>query len=523
VVKSGVVTATLRAIISVSDKTGIPELGRRLAKLGAEILSTGGTAKTLREAGIPVVEVGEYTGAPEILDGRVKTLHPKVAGGMLGRPTDDHRKQMSEHGIPPIDLVVVNLYPFKQTVAKGAPFEEIIENIDIGGPTMIRAAAKNHERATVLVDPADYAAVCDELEQHGLVSAELRYKLACKAFAHTAAYDGAIAGYLGRVEAPHAAPTEFPKTMHPELHLHSVLRYGENPHQTAAFYGWPDAPGPSLAKAEILQGKELSYNNLLDLDGAFKLCIEFADPAVVIVKHTNPCGTAVSSLGALEAYKRAREADPVSAFGGIVAINRAVDEALAKEMTETFLECIIAPSFSNEALALLSAKKNLRVLKLPFATLPPGGWDCRTVAGGMLVQARDVQMSSAAAGRVVTKRAPTPQELADLDFAWRVTKHVKSNAIVFAAEGRAIGVGAGQMSRVDSVKLAISKARLPLKGTVIGSDAFFPFRDGVDEAAAVGITAIMQPGGSVRDQEVIDACDQHGIAMVFSGERHFRH
>ncbi|MDX2020631.1 MAG: bifunctional phosphoribosylaminoimidazolecarboxamide formyltransferase/IMP cyclohydrolase [Deltaproteobacteria bacterium] len=516
-------TATLRAILSVSDKTGIPELGRRLAKLGAEILSTGGTAKALREAGVPVVEVGDYTGAPEILDGRVKTLHPKVAGGMLGRPTDEHRKQMSEHGIPAIDLVVVNLYPFKQTVAKGAPFEEIIENIDIGGPTMIRAAAKNHERATVLVDPSDYGRVCDELEQHGKVPSDLRYQLARKAFAHTAAYDGAIAAYLGRVEGPHEAATEFPKTLHPELHLHSVLRYGENPHQSAAFYAWPDMVGPSLAKAAVLQGKELSYNNLLDLDGAYKLCLEFADPAAVIVKHTNPCGTAVSGQGVLTAYKRARETDPVSAFGGIVACNRAVDAELAKEMTDTFLECIIAPEYTADALARLGTKKNLRVLRLPFAPLPAGAWDLRTVAGGVLVQARDVNTSAASAGRVVTKRAPTAQELADLDFAWRVTKHVKSNAIVFAGEGRTVGVGAGQMSRVDSVKLAISKARLPLAATVIGSDAFFPFRDGVDEAAKVGITAIIQPGGSVRDQEVIDACDQHGITMVFSGERHFRH
>ncbi len=516
-------TATIRAIISVSDKTGVADLGRRLAKLGAEILSTGGTAKALREVGVPVVEVGEYTGAPEILDGRVKTLHPKVAGGMLGRPTEDHRKQMREHGIPAIDLVVVNLYPFKATVAKGAPFDEIIENIDIGGPTMIRAAAKNHERVTVLVDPSDYGRVCDELEAGHGVSAATRYQLARKAFAHTAGYDGAIAAYLGRVEGPEAAATEFPKTLHPELHLHSVLRYGENPHQTAAFYGWPDMVGPSLAKAEVLQGKELSYNNLLDLDGAFKLCLEFSDPAVVIVKHTNPCGTAVSSQGVFDAYKRARETDPVSAFGGIVAINRPVEADLAKEMTETFLECIIAPAFSAEALSLLASKKNLRVLRLPFAALPAGAWDLRTVAGGVLVQARDTQTSAAAGARVVTKRAPTEQELADLDFAWRVTKHVKSNAIVFAGEGRTVGVGAGQMSRVDSVKIAIGKARLPLKGTVVGSDAFFPFRDGVDEAAKVGITAIIQPGGSVRDQEVIDACDHYGIAMVFAGERHFRH
>ncbi|MCG5055842.1 MAG: bifunctional phosphoribosylaminoimidazolecarboxamide formyltransferase/IMP cyclohydrolase [Myxococcales bacterium] len=513
----------MRALLSVSDKSGIAELGQRLAKLGAEILSTGGTAKTLRESGVPVVEVGVYTGAPEILDGRVKTLHPKVAGGMLGRPTPEHRQQMSEHGIPPIDLVVVNLYPFKATVAKGAPFEDIIENIDIGGPTMIRAAAKNHERVTVLVDPADYGRVCDQLEAQGSVTETLRYQLARKAFAHTAAYDGAIAAYLGRVEAPETAPTEYPKTLHPELHLHSVLRYGENPHQTAAFYGWPDMVGPSLACAEVLQGKELSYNNLLDLDAAFKLCLEFAEPAVVIVKHTNPCGTAVAAAGVLEAYRRARETDPVSAFGGIVAINREVDGALAKEMTETFLECIIAPAFSEEALALLGAKKNLRVLRLPFEALPAGAWDLRTVAGGVLVQARDVQTSPATGGRVVTKREPTAAELADLDFAWRVTKHVKSNAIVFAAEGRTVGVGAGQMSRVDSVKIAISKARLPLKGCVVGSDAFFPFRDGVDEAAKVGITAIVQPGGSVRDQEVIDACNEYGIAMIFAGERHFRH
>jgi phosphoribosylaminoimidazolecarboxamide formyltransferase/IMP cyclohydrolase len=512
-----------RALISVSDKTGLVELGKRLARLGVELLSTGGTARALRDAGVLVREVSDFTGFPEILDGRVKTLHPRVHGGLLGRDTPEHRKQMREAGLEPIDLVVINLYPFRETVARGAAFDEIIENIDIGGPAMIRSAAKNHERVAVVVDPADYDRVAAELEK-GQVSAELRFELARKAFAATAAYDGAIAGYLGRLESAAAAPADFPLTLHPSLRRERVLRYGENPHQKAAFYSVDGASGPSLARAEVLQGKELSYNNLLDLNGALGLCLEFAGPAAVIVKHTNPCGASVSIVSVAEAYRRARETDPASAFGGIVAVNRTVEAELAKEMAETFLECVIAPDFTPEALAALSAKKGLRLLRLPFPEAPlPANLEMRTVAGGVLVQTGDVSTSAAAQGRVVTERAPTAAELADLDFAWRVAKHVKSNAIVFCGDGRTLGIGAGQMSRVDSVKIAVSKSRFPLAGSVLASDAFFPFRDSVDEAARAGVTAIIEPGGSVRDQEVITAANERGIAMVFTGERHFRH
>ncbi len=511
-----------RALISVFDKTGLAELGQGLAKLGFDILSTGGTARALRDDGLIVRDVSEFTGSPEILDGRVKTLHPRVHGGLLGRNTEAHREQMRSNGIEAIDLVVVNLYPFRQTVARGAPFSDVIENIDIGGPAMIRSAAKNHERVAVLVDPADYARVLAELRATGEVSEALRFLLARKAFAHTAAYDGAIAGYLGRLEQPAAPLADFPVTMHPALHLERVLRYGENPHQKAAFYSIEGAEGPSLARADVLQGKELSYNNILDLDAAMKLCAEFSLPAAAIIKHTNPCGVATSTEDVGAAYRRARETDPVSAFGGIVAVNRPVDGALAKEMAETFLECVIAPGYTEEALGVLSAKKGLRLLRGPVSALPPE-FELRSVAGGALVQTRDVTTAAAAAGRVVSARPPTAQELEDLDFAWRVAKHVKSNAIVFAGGGRTLGIGAGQMSRVDSVRLAVAKARAPLQGSVLGSDAFFPFRDGVDEAAKVGITAIIQPGGSVRDQEVIAAADERGIAVVFTGERHFRH
>jgi phosphoribosylaminoimidazolecarboxamide formyltransferase/IMP cyclohydrolase len=512
-----------RALISVSDKTGLVELGKRLGRLGVELLSTGGTARALRDAGVSVREVSDFTGFPEILDGRVKTLHPRVHGGLLGRDTPEHRKQMREAGLEPIDLVVINLYPFRETVARGAAFDEIIENIDIGGPAMIRSAAKNHERVAVVVDPADYQRVADELEK-GAVSAELRFELARKAFAATAAYDGAIAGYLGRLESAAATPGDFPLTLHPSLRRERVLRYGENPHQKAAFYSVDGALGPSLARAEVLQGKELSYNNLLDLNGALGLCLEFAGPAAVIVKHTNPCGAAVSTVSVADAYRRARETDPVSAFGGIVAVNRTVEGELAKEMAETFLECVIAPDFTAEALTALSAKKGLRLLRVPFPEGPlPANLEMRTVAGGVLVQTSDVSTSAAGQGRVVTERAPTPAELEDLDFAWRVAKHVKSNAIVFCGGGRTLGIGAGQMSRVDSVKIAVSKSRFPLAGSVLASDAFFPFRDSVDEAARAGVTAIIEPGGSVRDQEVINAANERGIAMVFAGERHFRH
>jgi phosphoribosylaminoimidazolecarboxamide formyltransferase / IMP cyclohydrolase len=512
-----------RALVSVSDKKGILDLGRRLAKLGVEILSTGGTARALREASVPVRDVSDFTGFPEMLDGRVKTLHPRVHGGILGRATEEHRKQMRDHGIDAIDLVVVNLYPFRETVARGASFEEVIENIDIGGPAMVRSAAKNHERVAVVVDPADYPRVLAELESKGEISQVLRFELCRKAFAHTAAYDGAIAGHLGRLSENGVAVTDFPATMHPSLYLDRVLRYGENPHQKAAFYAWDAPSAMSLANADVIQGKELSYNNLLDLDAAMKLCAEFLRPVACIIKHTNPCGVAVSDKGIAEAYKLARETDPVSAFGGIVAYNRKVEEDLAKLMAEVFLECIVAPDFSPEALTAFSAKKNLRLLRASIAPSLPTQLDMRTVSGGVLVQSTDGVTCAASAGKVVSERKPTASELDELDFAWRVCKHMKSNSIVFTGGGRTLGVGAGQMSRVDSVKLAVSKAQLPLQGSVLASDAFFPFRDGLDEAAKAGVIAVIEPGGSLRDEEVIAAANQHNIALVFSGERHFRH
>jgi phosphoribosylaminoimidazolecarboxamide formyltransferase/IMP cyclohydrolase len=512
-----------RALVSVSNKAGLVDFAKGLSAAGLEILSTGGTAKTLAAAGVPVREVSDFTGAPEVLDGRVKTLHPRVHGGILGRPTEKHRAEMQKAGFVPIDLVVVNLYPFRETVARGAPFDEVIENIDIGGPAMIRSAAKNHERVAVIVDPIDYARVLEEIQATGEVSAATRYDLARKAFAHTAAYDGAIASHLGRLASPEAPLADFPQSLHLSASLARALRYGENPHQKAAFYALEGVPGPSLAKAEVLQGKELSYNNLLDLDAAMRLCAEFALPAAAIIKHSNPCGAAVAEAGVAEAYRRARETDPVSAFGGIVAVNRSVDGELAREMSETFLECVIAPAYEAAALQLLSTKKNLRLLAYDFPGDAAGAVEYRSVTGGLLVQSRDKETASAAAAKVVSKRVPTPSELADLDFAWRVCKHVKSNAIVFAAGGRTLGVGAGQMSRVDSTRIAISKARASLKGCVMASDAFFPFRDSLDEAAKAGAVAVIQPGGSVRDEESVAAADEHGMAMVVTGERHFRH
>jgi len=518
-----------RALFSVSDKTGLAEFGHALARAGLELLASGGSAKALAAAGVPVREVSDFTGAPEILDGRVKTLHPRIHGGLLGRATTAHREEMQKAGLSAIDLAVVNLYPFRETVAKGAPFEEIIENIDIGGPAMIRSAAKNHERVAVVVDPADYPRVAAEIVETGTVSDALRFELCRKAFAYTAAYDGAISSYLSRLSYPGAPLAEFPVSQHWSTTLSRPLRYGENPHQKAAFYALPPTTGLSLPAAEVIQGKELSYNNILDLDAAMRLCAEFTAPAVTIIKHTNPCGCAVSDAGALDAYRRARETDPVSAFGGIVAVNRPVDDDLGRELGETFLECIIAPSFTPEALARLAGKKNLRLLAYDFVAAAgreregASVHEVRSVSGGFLVQTRDMATSSAAEARVVTKRAPTAAELADLDFAWRVSKHVKSNAIVFCGGGRTLGVGAGQMSRVDSVRIAVSKARVSLQGSVVASDAFFPFRDGVDEAARAGVSAIVQPGGSVRDEDVIAAADEHGIAMIFTGERHFKH
>lgn len=512
-----------RALVSVSDKKGILDLGKRLAKLGVEILSTGGTARAFREAGIPVKDVSDFTGFPEMLDGRVKTLHPRVHGGILGRPTEEHRRQMREHGIEAIDLVVVNLYPFRETVARGASFEDVIENIDIGGPAMVRSAAKNHERVTVVVDPADYDRVLGELERHGELPQTLRFELCRKAFAHTAAYDGAIASHLGRLSETGAPVSDFPLTLHPSLRLERPLRYGENPQQKAAFYAWEAPSGMSLASADVIQGKELSYNNLLDLDAAMRLCAEFALPAACIIKHTNPCGVAVAAEGVLQAYRLARETDPVSAFGGIVAVNRKVEEDLAKQLAEVFLECIVAPEFSSAALKVLEPKKNLRLLRAAISGVAPGQLDLRSVSGGVLVQTSDATALPASEAKVVSKRKPTQAELDDLDFAWRVAKHVKSNAIVFCGRGRTLAVGAGQMSRVDSVKLAVAKAQLPLAGSVLASDAFFPFRDGLDEAAKAGVSAVIEPGGSVRDDEVIAAANQHDIALLFAGERHFRH
>jgi len=510
-----------RALISVSDTTGLTDFARGLSTAGLEILSTGGTARSLGEAGVPVREVSDFTGAPEILDGRVKTLHPRVHGGILGRPTAKHQAEMKQAGLAPIDLVVVNLYPFRETVARGAPFEEVIENIDIGGPAMIRSAAKNHERVAVIVDPADYAPVLAEIDADGEVSAATRFRLARKAFAHTAAYDGAIASHLGRLATPESPLADFPETLVISGSLARALRYGENPHQKAAFYALEGA-GPSLARAEVLQGKELSYNNLLDLDAAMRLCAEFAAPAAAIIKHNNPCGVAIAG-DLVEAYKRARATDPESAFGGIVAVNRPVDGALARELSETFLECVIAPAFAPEALSQLAAKKNLRLLAAEIAVERPGALELRSVAGGFLVQTRDRDTVDMKTAKVASKRPPTAEELRDLDFAWRVCKHVKSNAIVFARDGRTLGIGAGQMSRVDSTRIAVSKARLPLAGSVVASDAFFPFRDSVDEAAKAGAVAVAQPGGSVRDAESIAAADEHGMAMVLTGERHFRH
>jgi phosphoribosylaminoimidazolecarboxamide formyltransferase/IMP cyclohydrolase len=527
-----------RALVSVSDKRGVVELAKVLAELGVEILSTGGTAAALTAAGIAVKQVSEHTGAPEILDGRVKTLHPRIHGGLLGRDTEQHRAEMQKHSIEPIDLVVVNLYPFEATIAKGVAFDEAIENIDIGGPSMLRSAAKNHERVAVVVDPEDYDAVVAELRQGKEISATRRLQLARKAFAHTAAYDAAIAAYLSSIDDAVATAREkqperrdLPDTLSVQWQRLYELRYGENPHQKAAFYADGRSPiattskRPTIAAAEVLGGKQLSYNNILDLDAALGLCLEFTEPAAVVVKHNNPCGVATGTQLA-ETYRRAREADATSAFGGIVAVNREVDEALAKLLVETFLECVVAPGYSAAARDILSAKKNLRLVAARGTWAPPTAetaWSIRTIAGGALVQTVDHGMVDLAQAKVATKRAPTDAERADLAFAWRVAKHVKSNAIVFAKDGVTLAIGAGQMSRVDSVRICERKAGDKLKGSAVASDAFFPFRDGVDVLAGAGATAIVQPGGSVRDEEVIGAANEHGLAMLFTGMRHFRH
>jgi phosphoribosylaminoimidazolecarboxamide formyltransferase / IMP cyclohydrolase len=517
-----------RALLSVSDKTGLVPFARALAARGVELLSTGGTHKALAAAGIAVTTVEAYTGSPEVMDGRVKTLHPRVHGGILMRGAVDDA-DLERLGGRPIDLVVVNLYPFAETVAKpGASHAEIIENIDIGGPSMVRSAAKNHARVTVVTDPADYATVLAEIEAGGAVSEATRRRLAATAFAHTAAYDGRIAAYLSSAEGD-ADPdrgARYPRYLTLAFERAYPLRYGENPHQTGAFYRDRGALPGSLAAAEALGagGKELSFNNLVDVDAALEAVREFTEPAAVVVKHTNPSGVAVAADLAT-AYRIAREADPVSAFGGIVAVNREVDAAAARVLAETFLECIVAPSFAPDALAVLRGKKNLRLLATG-AWLPADHAELtwKRVGGGLVVHDRDASAAGEVENaRVVTRRSPTEAERRALAFAWRVSKHVKSNAIVLAQADRTVGVGAGQMSRVESVKIAVGKAGPLAAGSALASDAFFPFPDGLELAAQHGVSAVAQPGGSVKDDEVILAADRAGIAMVFTGVRHFRH
>jgi phosphoribosylaminoimidazolecarboxamide formyltransferase / IMP cyclohydrolase len=511
--------AVKRALLSVSNKEGIVPLAKQLVELGVEIISTGGTKKTLEEAGIPVIGISEVTGFPEILDGRVKTLHPAIHGGLLAiRDNERHQAELHEHHITPIDLVVVNLYPFQQTIAKSdVTFAEAIENIDIGGPTMLRAAAKNHSYVTVVVDPADYDMVIQELKEHGDISAETKRKLAAKVFRHTAAYDALIAEYL-----TNKTGEEYPETLTVTFEKKQTLRYGENPHQTAAFYKKPLGSSFSIAQATQLHGKALSYNNINDANAALQLVKEFTEPVAVAVKHMNPCGVGTGAT-IYEAFLKAYEADPVSIFGGIIALNREVDKATAEKMHEIFLEIVIAPSFSDEALAILTQKKNIRLLTVDFAAPKTKEKMLVSVQGGLLVQEADTHTLEDAELKVVTKREPTEEEWKQLQFAWKVVKHVKSNAIVLAKDGMTIGVGAGQMNRVGAAKIAIEQAGEKTNGAVLASDAFFPMDDTVEAAAKAGITAIIQPGGSIRDADSIRKADEYGIAMVFTGIRHFKH
>ena len=513
-----------RAILSVTDKTGLVDFARRLSALGIELVSTGGTAKLLRDSGITVKDISDLTGFPEMLDGRVKTLHPKVHGGILHRREDPkHVAAVAEHGIAPIDMVVVNLYAFEKTAAKpGVAFEELIENIDIGGPSMIRSAAKNFHDVAIVTSPADYDSIAAELESKaGALSKETKWRLAQKAFATTAAYDSAIASTLEGISADdfrlQSEPTAFPNILRFSFNKVVDLRYGENPHQKAAMYS--DGSGRGVANAHQLQGKELSYNNIVDLEAAWDLAREFGQTVCAIIKHTNPCGTATGKSLA-EAYKRALECDPVSAFGGVIGVNRPIDGEAAEEMHKLFLEVIAAPAFDEAAKAKFASKKNLRLVEVVPTNQK---WVLKNVSGGMLVQDADTRALADSDLRVVTKRPPTAEENRALLFARKVCKHVKSNAIVYARDGQTVGVGAGQMSRVDAAKIGAMKAQLPLKGTVAASDAFFPFPDGVEEIAKAGATAIIQPGGSQRDPEVIEAADRLGLAMLFTGIRHFRH
>ena len=515
-----------RALLSVTDKTGLVEFARVLAGGGVELISTGGTAKALRAAGLAVKDISDLTGFPEMLDGRVKTLHPKVHGGLLYiRGNAEHEAAVAEHQIEPIDMVVVNLYAFEKTAAQpGVAFGHLIENIDIGGPSMVRSAAKNFEDVAIVTRAADYAALAEELKASGgALSRETRWGLAKKAFATTAAYDAAIASALERlgtapaVEAAATFGEDLPETLRIVLPRAQALRYGENPHQRAALYA--DGTGTGIAGGTQLQGKELSYNNLVDLDACWELVSEFSEPAVIIVKHTNPCGAATAGT-VLDAYKKALEADPVSAFGGVIGINREVDGAAAEEIAKLFVEAIAAPGFTTEARERFAAKKNLRLVEVKAA---PARQVVKAVSGGVLVQDADRGGVAESELRIVTQRHPSAQELRALQFAWRVSKHVKSNAIVYARDGQLISAGAGQTSRVDAAKFGAAKAVLPLAGCVVASDAFFPFPDGLETVVSAGATAVIQPGGSVKDADVIAAADRLGIAMVFTGMRHFRH
>jgi phosphoribosylaminoimidazolecarboxamide formyltransferase/IMP cyclohydrolase len=519
------VSKTRRALLSVSDKSGIAELARALAALGVELISTGGTARLLQKEGLAVTEVSAYTGFAEMLDGRVKTLHPKIHAALLARRDDPaHLAAIRAAGIEPIDLVVVNLYPFAATVADpDSRFEEAIENIDIGGPAMLRSAAKNHAAVAVVVDPADYARVLKEIRDSGGVSDATRFGLAAKVFAHTAAYDGAIANYLSSLDARRQR-LEYPEVLNLQLTKIDDLRYGENPHQTAAFYR-DEKPAPGgIAGYRQLQGKELSYNNIADADAAWECVKGFSEPACVIVKHANPCGAATGA-NPRAAYERAFRTDPVSAFGGILAFNRALDAAAAEAIAAQFAEVVIAPRVAPEAQQVLEKKANLRLLEVPLVH-GAQALDFKRVGGGLLVQTSDSRVLDKRDFKVVTRKTPTDAQWSDLLFGWCVAKYVKSNAIVFCREGATLGIGAGQMSRIDSVRIAALKAReakLELQGSAVASDAFFPFRDGLDALAAAGAVAVIQPGGSVRDAEVIAAADERGIAMVFTGIRHFRH
>ncbi len=520
----------LRALVSVSDKSGLEPFIRGLSELGYEILSTGGTRKFLEQAGIPVIDVTSYTGFPEIMDGRVKTLHPKVHGAILGRPTlATDAAAIEAHGIIPFQLVVVNLYPFQQTVAKpNVTFDDAVENIDIGGPSMVRSAAKNHAHVAIVTQPSQYEEVLGQLQQ-GTMNQSFRRKLAAAAFELTATYDRAISDYMAKVVADDEGQTSsFGQRLSLSFRLQQELRYGENPHQRAAFYVEDRPSATSLASAKQLNGKELSYNNLLDLDAAKLIVSDYSQPASCVIKHNNPCGCAVADSLA-EAFEKSYEGDPISAFGSIIGLNRKVDAATAERMCVPgrFIEAIIAPGYDDAAIQILTTKPkwkaNVRLMQVEFSDVDRGAADYRRVTGGLLVQDRDDLPQSDAAWKVVTSRQPTPQELADLRFAWSVCRHVKSNAIVFAKEGMLLGAGAGQMSRLDSSMIAAYKAGDRSQGGVVASDAFFPFRDGIDAAAKAGIKAAIQPGGSKNDDEVIAACNEHGIAMIFTGMRHFRH